>query len=234
MKKEILNQLKSDYDKLEIKPSADLWDRMELELNNKPVLSSKKSFEWMKYAAVVLLLISFGAVFYFSSNENFDKKNAIAVNKTGAIKNIKKTVRKIEIINSNINQPENNTISSTEISEEKRERKIEIIQYHPLQVTINQLIMNEEEKVAEINKNPEIQEVITQHTEKPAITEKKRSSYIKADDLLLGREFEKTREESRNHGRSFGVLDMDKIKIKSPNSFKILGMTVFSDSLDSK
>ncbi|WP_449397975.1 hypothetical protein [Chryseobacterium wanjuense] len=69
MKKEILNQLKSNYDKREIKPSADLWDRIEQGMDKTPVLSPKKTFEWMKYAAVVLLLISFGAVFYFISNK---------------------------------------------------------------------------------------------------------------------------------------------------------------------
>ncbi|RTZ46532.1 hypothetical protein EJ377_20445 [Chryseobacterium arthrosphaerae] len=61
-----------------------------------------------------------------------------------------------------------------------------------------------------------------------------KTDYIKADELLLGREFDKKREENRTDIRKFGALDMTKIKIKSPNTFKILGVTVYSDSLESK
>ena len=63
--------------------------------------------------------------------------------------------------------------------------------------------------------------------------ERKKVSYISANELLLGREFDKTREEARSD-KQFGVLDVSKIKIRRPHLLNILGVTVYSDSTASK
>ena len=63
--------------------------------------------------------------------------------------------------------------------------------------------------------------------------EHKKVSYISANELLLGREFDKTREEARSD-RQFGVLDVSKLKIRRPHLLNILGVTVYSDSTASK
>ncbi|WP_449397976.1 hypothetical protein [Chryseobacterium wanjuense] len=122
--------------------------------------------------------------------------------------------------------------------QQKSEGKIEIIQpSYPSSIHVQPLAKKEENIINKdnFNVNPVVQEkIITQNFEKPLIAERKKPNYIKADELLLGREFDKTREESHDHHKTFGVVDMGKIKIKSPNSFKILGMTVFSDSLEAK
>ncbi len=237
MKKEILNQLKSDYDKREIKPSADLWDRIEQGMDKTPVLSPKKPFEWMKYAAAVLLLISFGAVFYFNSNKT--EKNTTLTKNISSTKTQEEAGSKVEIINSNINHTENNIVISSENKiQQKPETKIEIAQSSHLSPAYPQPLVKEEEKIIvkdNFDENPMVQEkTINQIAEKPVIAERKKTNYIKADELLLGREFDKTREESRDQNKNFGVLDMGKIKFKSPNSFKILGVTVYSDSLETK
>ena len=238
MKKEILRQLRSDYEKLEIKPSADLWDRiesMELEKEKTPYLSSKTSFQWWKYAAVVVFLISLGGLFYFNSNQT-EKNNVIAKNNDPVKPSQPKS--NVEIINSNINHTENNiTVTSNQnrIDEVTQDKKVIIASQKPL--PINHMVLAKEEKIIinDFNKTPVIEEKITNSiVEKPVIAERKKTNYIKADELLLGREFDKTRAESQDHHKTFGVLDMEKIKIKSPNSFKILGLTVFSDSLETK
>jgi hypothetical protein len=229
MKKEILRQLRSDYEKLEIKPSADLWDRiesMELEKEKTQDLSSKTSFQWWKYAAVAVLLISLGGLFYFNSNQT-EKNNVIAKNYAAKASQPKSNIK---IINSNINHTENNiaiTSNENKIDEVKQDKKVIIISPKPLQ--INNSVLAKEEKII-INDFIKTSIIV----EKPVIAERKKTNYIKADELLLGREFDKTREESHDHHKTFGVLDMGKIKIKSPNSFKILGMTVFSDSLETE
>lgn len=240
MKKETLNQLKSDYDKREIKPSADLWDRIEQGMDKAPVLSSKKSFEWIKYAAVILLLVSFGVIFYINSNST-EKNNNTFAEKHQLEKNIEKENLDIEIINSTINKTENNIAVSHEINKQQTqpENTIKIVHENSLPETNHyQLLSKEENQIINkdnFNTNPVVQEkIIIQNIEKPLVAERKKTNYIKADELLLGREFDKTREESQDHHKTFGVVDMGKIKIKSPNSFKILGMTVFSDSLESK
>jgi hypothetical protein len=205
---------------------------MELEKERMPNLSSKTSFRWWKYAAVVVLLISLSGLFYFNSNQT--EKNNVFTKNSNAIKS-SQPKSNVEIINSNINHTENNiTITSNEhqINEVKQDKKIIIVSQKPLQINnpvLAKVILND------FNKILVIEEKITNSiVEKSVLAEREKTSYIKADELLLGREFDKTREESRDHHKTFGVLDMGKIKIKSPNSFKILGMTVFSDSLETE
>ncbi|ANF52425.1 hypothetical protein A0O34_18715 [Chryseobacterium glaciei] len=235
MKKEILKQLKSDYEKLETKPSTDLWDRLELETDKIPHLPAKRSFQWLKYAAVILLLLTVGGLFYFSSNQ-IEKENIVAkINHSTKPKQLKPEV---EIIHSNINQPENNVVASNvnKISETKSEEKIPFVLQSLPSYSDQQVLVKEEEKTVIIN-SPAKALIITgeiNQPEKALIAERKKANYIKADELLLGREFDKTREEYQDEKGKFGVLDATKIKFKSPNSLKILGMTVFSDSSDTK
>jgi len=234
MKKEILKQLKSDYEKLEIKPSADLWDRLELETEKMSHLPAKRSFQWLKYAAVIVLLFTVGGLFYFNSNQ-IENNNIVAkINNSTKPEQLKPEV---EIINSNIDQPENSVVASNvnKVNEIKEEKISVIQQCYPSNVN-DQILTKEEEKTVIINP-PSKALIITgeiNQPEKPLIAERKKANYIKADELLLGREFDKTREEYQDEKGKFGVLDATKIKFKSPNSLKILGMTVFSDSSDTK
>lgn len=234
MKKEILKQLKSDYEKLEIKPSADLWDRLELEKEKISHLPAKRSFQWLKYAAVILLLFTVGGLFYFNSNQ-IEKENIVAkINHSTKPEQLKPEV---EIIHSNINQPENNVVvSNVNKVNEIKEEKISVIQQcYPSNID-DQVLAKEEGKTVIINPPSKALIIIGEinQPEKTLIAERKKANYIKADDLLLGRELDKTREEYQDEKGKFGVLDATKIKFKSPNSLKILGMTVFSDSSDTK
>jgi hypothetical protein len=68
MRKEMLKQLKSDYEELEIKPSADLWDRIEHGSQESPVLCPQKRFQWLRYAAVLIVLISVGTLLYLNGD----------------------------------------------------------------------------------------------------------------------------------------------------------------------
>jgi hypothetical protein len=231
MKKEILRQLKSDYEKLEIQPSSDLWDRMQLGKENIPSVSHKNSFQWWKYAAVVLLLISLGSLFYFNFNKAEENRSIV---KTG--NPLKSTPAKsdVEIINSDKMHTENSiavTPNDNRVDKAEENKKRNITSQEDL--NSNSLVLAAEEKVStnDLIKNQVSEEKITSpDVEKPVIAERKKASYIKADELLLGREFDKTRDDHK----TFGVLELKKIKIKTPNSFKILGMTVFSDSLQTK
>lgn len=234
MKKEILKQLKSDYEKLEIKPSADLWDRLEMESEKMPHFPAKRSFQWLKYAAVVLLLFTVGGLFYFNSNQ-IGKDNIVAkINHSTKLKQLKPEV---EIINSNIDQPENNALASNvkKINEIKEEKISVIQQCYPSNVN-DQVLAKEEGKTVIVHSPAKALIIIEEinQPEKPLLAERKKANYIKADELLLGREFDKTREEYQDEKGKFGVLDATKIKFKSPNSLKILGMTVFSDSSETK
>ncbi|MET3535386.1 hypothetical protein [Chryseobacterium limigenitum] len=234
MKKEILKQLKSDYEKLEIKPSADLWDRLELETEKTPHSLAKRSFQLLKYAAVILFLFTVGGLFYFNSN-HIEKDNIVAkINHSTKPKQLKPEV---ETINSNIDQPENNVVASNENkideTESESEEKIEFVLQSLPSYSDHHALAKEEEKTITVNSPVEtlVSKEVNQ-PEKTLIAERKKANYIKAEDLLLGREFDKTREEYQDEKGKFGVLDATKIKFKSPNSLKLLGVTVFSVCLD--
>lgn len=223
----MLNKLKSDYEELEIKPSSDLWDRLDGKLDRKPEIALKSSFQWWKYAAVIVLLISLGSLFYFNSNKPQSEKVQVA-GKTS--ENILKPVEKqnevvaLKVIKNQVSSESGKKNSTSNSLPEKFAEKIELAK---------DIAIAEKE-----NKIVKVPEVLAEEKEtnliKPIVAERKKASYISADDLLLGRELDKAREENYNDQRKFGVIDMSKIKIKGPNSLKILGFTVISDSLKSK
>lgn len=228
MKKEILKQVRSDYEKLEIKPSADLWDRMEAELNKVPASGIKKPFQGWKYAVAILLLISFGALFYFNSNKTEDKAVMATAEKPNAVAESQPTD---EIINTNQTQHAEVAVLKENKSDKIRtDKEISAVSEDHLIPNVPQLAKEEIIIKNTVITVPTINTTVTNSPiEKPIIAARNKANYIKADELLLGREFDRTREENRGEQGKFGVLDATKIKFKSPNSLKILGVTVFSD-----
>lgn len=239
MKKEILKQLRSDYESVEIKPSRDLWDRIDLELEKTSDLPLKRSFQWWKYAAVVLLLISFGGFFYFSSKQAGN--NAITT-KTDNSDEISLTKRQTDVVINSETEKAQKQYKNIAVSDKRNDVKIksEKARIQTFQEDFKPsytIPIKEEDIIKEDLANTSIakEEAHDQISEKPIIiAEKKKASYIKADELLLGREIDKTREENHGGQKKMGVVDMEKIKIKGPNSLKIFGMTVFSDSSDTE
>ncbi|MBK1896849.1 hypothetical protein [Chryseobacterium paridis] len=238
MRKEILKQLKSDYESIEIKPSNDLWDRIDHRLEEATDLPLKQPFQWWKYAAVVLLLISFGGYLYLDSKPA--KDNRVVTKNDTSEKTLlpKKQANESEQLASEKVQNKNKITALNEKSDNATGPEKDIIKTYRKDLKLSHTIpVNEEEIIKEDLANvSHVQEKNNdQIVEKPTmIAAKKKASYIDADDLLLGREIDKTREENHNGNKKMGVVDMEKIKIKGPNSFKILGMTVFSDSSDTK
>ncbi|MPS64315.1 hypothetical protein [Chryseobacterium sp.] len=225
----MLNKLKSDYEELEIKPSSDLWERLEGKLEEKSQIALKSSFQWRKYAAVIVVLISLGSLFYFNLEgpSQIDEVK-ITQNTSETIPESQEKYNEGLVLNENqIQKP-----ISSEI------KRIHSQSYFPSEnisekEKFQSLAVKEEENIV-----VELPSVLTEkpenNSEKPLIADRKKVSYISAEDLLIGRELDKTREENYNDQRKFGVIDMSKIKIKGPNSLKILGFTVISDSLKNK
>lgn len=228
----MLNNLKSGYEELEIQPSSDLWDRLERELDEKPEIILKPSFHGWKYAAVIALLISLGGLFYFNSDPHSQTDEIKIAQKT--LRNtLKPEEKQEETIVANENHVENRISFK---ADENNNRPDYSLDKENLPGRIEQakdLVLAEKENFAvEVPVgSPEKQEP---NPVKPLVADRKKISYISADDLLVGRELDKTREESYSDQRKFGVIDMSKIKIKGPNSLKILGFTVISDSVKTK
>jgi hypothetical protein len=230
MKKEISKKLKSEYEKLEIKPSPDLWNRIsEIQKIFEP--TAKKSFVWWKYAAVFLFLISLGSIFYFNFSQ-IERNAKVAKSENSVQKNIVKTQftnHKQEILN---RKPiENSAANFNQQKNYKIQENVGIV-YEDSFWGNKSVTKDEKTKQNFLIETPEIiKNVNGEKTENIEIAKNKKINYTNAEDLILGREFEKIRQENQNVHKQIGILDGNQIKIKSPNSLKILGITVYSDSL---
>lgn len=223
MDKNILKQLKTDYEDLEIKPSANLWDQLESGLDSSSQTAQKSSYQWWKYAAVVALLISIGSLFYFNKDKTLDNK--IFVIKGNAENNFKPTevvesaianeeITKKSVLNKkDLDDSQNKFVSENSIEKIQAPKRLEIIEKQLKSIETPVIALQKPENISF----------------KTIITEKKKTSYTNADELLLGRELDKTRVES-NRSEQFGVVDASKLKIKRPGSLRIFGVKVFADS----
>jgi hypothetical protein len=223
MKNNMLNKLKSNYEELEIKPSSDLWDRLESNLEEKPEIVLKPSFQWWKYAAVIVLFISLGSLFYVNSNQS-DADKVKIVRKTS--ETIQKPLEKQNEEVALNEKPIQNQVSSE--SGKKNNTLNSISEKFSEKIESKDIAGAEKENII-----VEVPSVLVEKQEtniiKPVVADRKKVSYISADDLLLGRELNETRKETQNH-KQFGVLDVSKIKIKRPNSLQVFGFKVFQDS----
>lgn len=235
MRKEMLKQLKSDYEELEIRPSADLWDRIEQGSPESTVLHPQKRFQWLRYAAVLIVLISVGTLLYLKGDH--------PANPSGTTVHVQVKPTQDNIVpNTSFPQPSEKQPTEIKITQDNVNHKNtkEVTDtpefYQQEYVWKNkELTLAEKETVAFQHNEiyaPTLEKNINDFPEKN-ITAKK-TDYIKADELLQGREFDKKREENKTDLKKFGALDMSKIRLKSPNSLKILGITIYSDSLESK
>lgn len=228
MDKKIRKQLKTDYENLEIKPSADLWSKIEVGIDKEVNVAQKPTLQWWKYAAVVLLLISFGTYFYF--------ENQVDHKKILTKESPKDKVEKVNIINKESHPKSENLVvkaiqnidSKANLINKEEEKPKQLISVNPQNISEKNL-PEMKIKQDETEENLPLKEIDDLPIQKQMIAERKKVNYTNAEQLLLGRELDKTRVEIKNH-RQFGVLDASKIKIRRPHSLKIFGVKVFSDS----
>ncbi|MDR6404370.1 MULTISPECIES: hypothetical protein [Chryseobacterium] len=234
MKNNMLNKLKSDYEELEIKPSPGLWDRLDQKLDQTPEIALKPSFQWWKYAAVVLVLVSLGTIIYFNNY-----KNSFDHNKTDYIakKVLEKTANPINLDTDNQSViPNNNPIVKNDVKTVAENQKI----------NSDQVFVSKEEKgmvqpqISEfknqpttigqpLNNNAEPTKTENNILNTPVMAEIKKSSYISADELLLGRELHKTNENFQKDVRKFGIFRFNKPHANVDN-VTVLGVAVYIDS----
>jgi len=237
MKKEILKQLKSDYEGLEIKPSADLWDRLDQKLNQTSEIPLKQPFQWWKYAAVVLLFVSAGTLIYYNNyktkldSKQTDyivkkplEKTADPINADGEDQTLVSNDQPVQenagkIIKDNLEKfnsdhvliPKKERSEDTQVAEHKEEQNI-VVQPE------NNIIKNEKAANIMIPNPPLLAEV-----------KKVKSNYINADELLLGREYDKARQEASKDERKLGAFKFDNI-VPNVGNVTVLGVTVYLES----
>lgn len=229
MDKKILKQLKSDYEELEIKPSANLWDQIDAALEKESASPQKSSFSvnWWKYAAVVLLLISLGALMYYNEGFNTEKTDYIVK------QNLKKEVLETENNSEKIFQKENTVIETAPKIVNETDQKVkqnnnkdlvsqkEIIKPQISEPTETKIVINQPEN--KIDQPENIENKIN-----PVISDTKKISYVSANDLLLGRELDKSRENANMEKRNFGVIHLNKV-LPNFGNVTVLGVSVYVD-----
>ena len=230
MKNSLKNKLKFEYENLHEAPSVELWERLENELEGKKE-TPKKSFGWLKYAAVILLLISFSVFFFLNKStvavekpfaqkvqkkqndieKNIQEKNSVNVEISG----LEKVTRKENLAKS-LPEKHKNNIEKEQISEEPQTNFVE---------NKTSKILEKKENIIS-PKQQENKEVLVQNKK-----EKTNTKYVNADDLLFGRELEKASLEQENTKSKMGSLDL---KLKKPKTIEILGFTVYSEEKEDK
>ena len=229
MDKKIRKQLKTDYEHLEIKPSANLWEQIELGLENNSETAQKPSFQWWKYAAVIVLLLSFGSLFYYNSDQFFKPKETIAVKKP--VENKSESKDNIESVADNKNE-EPSTTSEIIKSEKTQKKQSEIL------VETQNEVVKETPKIGntefqigvkpeiEINNKPEqlINESPQLATTKPVVKEMK-VKYITANDLIFQRKYSvEQKKNAPENTKRLGIIKINRISV-SPEF-----ITIFSSS----
>ena len=219
MDKKIRKQLKTDYENLEIKPSANLWEQIELGLDSNSKKAQKTLFQWWKYAAVIVLLLSFGTLFYYNSDQLLKPKEIIAVKKP--VENNSKPEENIKSVAENKIENLNNT-SEIGIKPEKAQRKESEILTQTESEVLKETpkIVNTEPQISvkpeiEINNKPEQQ--ITESPQlaitQPAVKTNK-VKYITANDLIFQRKYSiEKKENTQENGRRLGIITINRINV---------------------
>ncbi|PQA91931.1 hypothetical protein B0A69_16040 [Chryseobacterium shigense] len=228
MKKEILKHLRSDYERLEIKPSEDLWDRLDEKLDEASQIPLKPSFQWWKYAAVIVLLISMGTFIYFNQYKTQwdDQKEDYIVEKT--VKPMPAELQNPSIISNNPSIEENKVKMESKDAEKNHPAQIVIPKISDNRVAENKVYFNTPDQPEKAVINQEKIEN-TGIMNAPVIAEVKQSNYINPDELLLGREFDKAREKSRKDDRKLGAFKFDNV-VPNVGNVTVLGVTVYLES----
>ena len=230
MKNSLKNKFRNEYEKQAEKPSAELWERIEMQLNQAEETEKQPAkrffaFSFLKIAAVVLFLISAGFILNHYLNQP-------------------EVIRPVIVHNENAEPPKNISSGSSsdsvatyakqhkEYTDENREILIPEKVADPAEKAIEKketaLAANGNSVIEKAEHLPKITENGTQKEipEQKFSVPKDKVKYVTAQDLLFEREAGKSLREQENDQRKLGDIGL---KIEKPKSVKVLGVTVYSD-----
>lgn len=247
MQSNSMNNLKKRYEEQEIRPSTQLWNRLEKKLDGQghstPV---RPSFGFWKYAAAVLLLVSLGyAVFDSKSDE-------------AAVPALVKTEAQTDPHSETVLPPALSTDLNTDKQVISEEKTASNASSQPLvkkemsekkKVLFNQKFADNHADSFKTAETAPLPDSVENFSEKPLprpensetpvqseekIAETSASSYIMADELLFSREISKKRKKSRKESSHLVDFDLDKVRTRKPASFKILGVEMIDTRAETK
>lgn len=222
-----------------MKVSDGLWDRLEEKLDQVPAKEEKPKILWLRYAAVVLLMIGLGGSFLMINNQPNINENLEFANQS-----------ENQNPNSNIIEPsENNEVGKVNPINNNSEFDSQRLAVEnmkdsstPLRMTEeikkeNQTVNQVSEKEIIIKKEeisiPEPEEKLAQYQIQKT---KERPKYITSSDLLFGVEIDKAKTETPKSAMGINVSkpknDSD---FPNPKRIKLFGITLYDkDSITTK
>lgn len=227
-----MQNLKSKYEQKEMKVSDGLWDRLEEKLDQVPAKEEKPKMVWLRYAAIVLLLIGLGGSFLMinhksdiSENQEFanktDNSNPIETIENDEVEKLNPIKNNSEIDNQKLAVEDQGSSTPLRMTEKTRKDNKNLISDKEILIKKEEIsIPKPEEKLA----HNEIQ--------KP----KERTKYITSSDLLFGVEIDKAKSETPKSAMGINISkpknDSD---FPNPKRIKLFGITLYDkDSITTK
>lgn len=232
MDKKIRKQLKADYEELNIKPSDKLWDQIEDQLDGREKTVQKPLFQWWKYAAVIVLLISFGSILYFNSDKSSKSAETIAV-KEVTEENLKPSKTSETV--TNVTNPETENNFEIKTNPEKSIVKKEINKTDqeqtdlPKMTSVSKIIVSAPE--IEVKNETKIKQEITETPKLVVIEKSSKTKYVTANDLMFQHQYSVEKNEKPNENtKRLGIIKINKVNV-SPEFITIFNS---SNSTDEK
>lgn len=229
-----------------MKVSDGLWDRLEEKLDQAPAKEQKPKMIWLRYAAVILLMVGLGGSFLMINNKSNINENQEFASQTNN-QNIAPTTAE---------QSENNEVEKlvlTRNNSEADNQKLAIENLKDSSTPLRNLKDSTKPMTNSINKekpvsNPisekafiikkEEPQTISQSEEKLAQNEiqKPKIKYVSSSDLLFGVEIDKAKTETPKSAMGINTIkpknDSD---FPNPKRIKLFGITLYEkDSITTK
>lgn len=235
-----MQNLKSKYEQKEMKASDGLWDRLEEKLDQVPAKEKKPKMVWLRYVAVILLMIGLGGSFLMINNKSNISENQEFASQTNN-QNIALTT---------IEQSENDDVEKlipTKNSSKTNYQKLAVENLKdsstPFRITNsikkeNQITNSIPQKENIIKK--EEPQIVSKPEEQLAQTDvqkpREKVKYVSSSDLLFGVEIDKAKTETPK-----SAMGINTIKLKNDSDFpnpkriKLFGITLYDkDSITTK
>lgn len=236
-----MQNLKSKYEKQEMKVSDSLWDRLEEKLDQAPAKEKKPKVIWLRYAAVILLMISFAGSFLMINDKvDIDDNKEFANQNPKAIPVAHSGNNQVEKLIQTKNNSETDSQKLAVENVKNFSAPLRILRYaEPITSKIKKENKDQISEKELIIKN-EAPQIIPQPEEKLAQNEipktKEKPKYISSSDLLFGVEIDKAKAETP---KSAMGINTPKIKSESdfpsPKRIKLFGITLYDkDSITNK
>lgn len=216
-----MQNLKSKYEHQEMNVSEGLWDRLEAQLDQLPAKERKPKMVWLRYAAIIVLMIGLEATFLMFNDKSETNKNRELANQTNLIepseqkvpvkKNSEDGEQTFAVENVNPSAPVRDEIPTQSLIPEK-----ELI----IKKEVPHMIPESGEELAQTD------------IQKP----REKIKYVSSSDLLFGVEIDKAKTETP---KSAMGINTPKIKNESdfpnPKRIKLFGITLYDkDSTTTK